>query len=194
MNITWYSAINREDSDESENLQIKRFIASRSIAMVMMGVPGIYLPSLFGSRNDADAVIEKGETRSINRKTYRKESLFARLDDADGSAYKVSRGMGKIIRARIREKAFHPNAAQRVLHISDEVFALVRSSVDKEEHILALTNIVDKVQEFSIEAKEIGSQKEITCRDILSGKDFVSTEGMLSLRLEPYGVLWLKCT
>jgi len=132
LNITWYSAINREDSDESEDLQIKRFIASRSIAMVMMGVPGIYLPSLFGSRNDADAVIEKGETRSINRKTYRKESLFARLDDTDGSAYKVSRGMGKIIRARIREKAFHPNAAQQVLHISEEVFAIVRTSVDKK--------------------------------------------------------------
>ena len=194
LNITWYSAINREDSDESEDLQIKRFIASRSIAMVMMGVPGIYLPSLFGSRNDADAVIEKGETRSINRKTYRKESLFARLDDTDGSAYKVSRGMGKIIRARIREKAFHPNAAQQVLHISEEVFAIVRTSVDKKERILAITNIVDKVQEFRIEAKEIGGQKEITCRDILSGKDFISSEGRLSLSLEPYEVLWLKCS
>jgi len=194
LNITWYSAINREDSDESEDLQIKRFIASRSIAMVMMGVPGIYLPSLFGSRNDADAVIEKGETRSINRKTYRKESLFARLDDTDGSAYKVSRGMGKIIRARIREKAFHPNAAQQVLHISEEVFALARTSVDKKERILAITNIVDRVQELSIETKEIGGQTEFTCRDIMSGKDFVSTGGMLSLSLAPYEVLWLKCS
>jgi len=159
-----------------------------------MGVPGVYLPSLFGSKNDADAVIEKGETRSINRKTYRKESLFARLDNTDGSAYKVSRGMGKIIRARIGEKAFHPNAAQQVLHISEEVFTLVRTSVDKKERILAITNIVDKIQELSIEAKEIGGQKEITCRDILSGKDFVSTGGMLSLSLEPYEVLWLKCS
>jgi len=40
--------------------------------------------------------------------------------------------MGKIIRARIREKAFHPNAAQQVLDISDKVFALVRTSVDKK--------------------------------------------------------------
>jgi len=194
LNITWFSAINREDSDESEDLQIKRFIASRSIAMVMMGVPGIYLPSLFGSRNDADAVIEKGETRSINRKTYRKESLFERLDDKDGSAYKVSRGMGKIIRARIREKAFHPNAAQRVLHISDQVLAIVRTSVDKKERILAITSIVDKVQDLKVEAKEIGGKQEIICRDILSGKDFVSTEGMLSLSLAPYEVLWLKCS
>lgn len=184
--------MNREDSDESEDLQIERFIASRSIAMVIMGVPGVYLPSLFGSRNDADAVIEKGETRSINRKTYRKESLFARLDDLDGSAYKVSRGMGKIIQARIREKAFHPNAAQQTLHISDQVFALVRTSVDKKERILAITNIVDKVQDLSIEAKQIGGQKEISCRDILSGKDFVSTAGMLSLSMVPYEVLWLK--
>ena len=159
------------------------------------GSPGIYLPSIFGSRNDADAVIEEGETRSINRKTYRKESLFERLDDAEGSARKVARGMEKLTRTRIKEKAFHPNGEQRVLHISDELFALVRISPDKEDIILSLTNIVGMLQPVRIKLKEIFTQKELTgCRDILSGKDFSFTEGMLSLSLEPYEVLWLKCS
>lgn len=56
--------------------------------------------------------------------------------------------MGKIIRARIREKAFHPNAAQQVLHVSEKVFALVRTSEDKKERILSITNIADKVKVF----------------------------------------------
>ena len=159
--------------------------------MVMMGVPGVYLPSLFGSRNDADAVIEKGETRSINRKTYRKESLFALLDDMDSSAYKVSRGMGKIIQARIREKAFHPNAAQQVLDISEEVFALVRTSVDGEETILAVTNVTDQKQCLEIDGRQAGLEGE-TWDEVLSENSLKSNTGVLALDLKPYDVVWLK--
>ncbi|MEA2039866.1 MAG: sugar phosphorylase [Thermodesulfobacteriota bacterium] len=192
LNVTWYSAMNREDSDESEDFQIRRFIASRSIAMVIMGVPGIYLPSLFGSKNDADTVVEKGETRNINRRTYRKESLYKRLDAMDTPAYKVSRGLRKMVQKRIKEDAFHPNADQRVLDVSDSVFALIRTSVDKKERILTITNISDNVQDLKIEAREISGEEEISCHDILSDKRFISKGGMLSMRLEPYDVLWLK--
>ena len=65
LNITWYSAINREDANEPVELQVKRYLASRAIAMVLMGVPGVYLHGLLGSKNDAEAVIEEKETRSI---------------------------------------------------------------------------------------------------------------------------------
>ncbi len=192
LNVTWYSAINNEESDESDDFQIQRFIASRSIAMVMMGVPGIYLPSLFGSKNDADAVLEKGETRSINRRTYRKEHLYRRLDDRNRPAYKVSRRLGKMILTRIGEKAFHPNADQRVLDLSDTAFALIRTSEDTKEKILAITSIGNGVQDVKVEAREIKGEREITFRDILSGRVFASSAGALSLTLEPYDVLWLK--
>jgi len=68
--------------------------------------------------------------------------------------------------------------------------------VDKKERILAITNIANKIQGLGIEAKQIGSQTDFTCHDILSGKDFVSTGEMLSLSLAltPYEVLWLKCS
>jgi sucrose phosphorylase len=192
LNITWYSAINREDSDESEAIQIQRFLASRSIAMVMMGVPGIYLPSLFGSKNDADAVLEMGETRSINRKAYRKESLYEMLNDREKSAHEVARGMRNLIHARIREKAFHPNADQRVLDVSDAIFALIRISVDRKERILALTNISNAPQALNVNTEVIGQEGEISLKDILSERTFASTGGALSLTLAPYDVLWLK--
>lgn len=50
LNITWFSAINNEDADEPMEIQIKRYIASRAIALVMMGVPGIYLHGFLGSK------------------------------------------------------------------------------------------------------------------------------------------------
>ena len=192
LNVTWYSAINNEESDESDDFQIKRFIASRSIALAMMGVPGIYLPSLFGSKNDAVAVIEKGETRSINRRTYHRENLYKRLDDRDKPAYKVSRGLGKMIGARIKEKAFHPNADQKVLDLSDGLFALVRTSMDKKEKILAVTSISNRIQDVQINMTDIAGNNDHPLADILSGKSFMSEGGMLSFTLQPYDVLWLK--
>jgi len=56
INITWYSALNLKGSDEDISFQVKRFIASTSIAFVLQGVPGIYLHSLFGTHNDHEAV------------------------------------------------------------------------------------------------------------------------------------------
>ncbi len=36
LNITWYSAINRDDSNDTRELKIKRYLASRAIALVVM--------------------------------------------------------------------------------------------------------------------------------------------------------------
>jgi len=191
LNVTWYSAVNREDAGESIDFQMKRFMASRSIAMVLMGVPGIYLPSLLGSRNDADAVLEEGETRSINRKTYDKKSLYKLLNDPDTSAQKASRNFGEMLSKRIREKAFHPNALQRVLNISDSVFLLVRTSVDGEETILAVTNVTDQKQCLEIDCRQAGLAGE-TWDEVLSGNSLKSNAGVLVLDLEPYDVVWLK--
>jgi glucosylglycerate phosphorylase len=66
LNVTWYSALNREDAGEPLEQQVSRFIASRAIALALAGVPGIYLPSLFGSKNDVEAV-KGGDARAINR-------------------------------------------------------------------------------------------------------------------------------
>ena len=72
LNITWFSAINSEDDKEPIDLQVKRYIASRSIALIIMGVPGIYLHGLIGSKNEAEQVIIEKDRRSINRKNISK--------------------------------------------------------------------------------------------------------------------------
>ena len=44
LNTTWYSALNLDNSrDEGRPLQVKRFVASRSIALALAGVPLVYL-------------------------------------------------------------------------------------------------------------------------------------------------------
>lgn len=193
LNVTWYSALNREDSNEQIDLQIKRFIASRSIAMALMGVPGIYLLSLFGSKNDVKAVLEGKNPRIINRKTICKETCNKVLYDKETTTYRIHKQFIPVIEKRIGEKAFHPNAPQEVLNISTSLFSILRTSVDGKEKILAITNITDKRQhcEFNMIEIEFYGDSWI---DILSNRSFPCENRELSIDIEPYEVLWLKTT
>lgn len=54
MNTTYYSAI--ADSKNSEELNIKKFIASQAIILSLLGIPGVYIHSLFGTENYPEGV------------------------------------------------------------------------------------------------------------------------------------------
>ena len=157
LNVTWYSALNRDEADEPLELQVSRFIASRAIALALAGVPGIYLPSVFGSKNDSDAVRAGEEARSINRDTIDVPALLNLLGDHRTWASKVARRFGRLIRARIGAPAFHPQAAQRVLAGNDAVFAVLRTARDGKQRVLALASVSPQVQQVSYALKELGS-------------------------------------
>ena len=191
LNITWYSALNREDSQESAKTKLKRYLASRAIALVIMGVPGIYLHGLLGSKNDVDAVLEEAQTRSINRRTILKKELLAALDDKKSNIYQVSSRLIRLIQIRIREKAFHPNAQQIVHNFSTQVFSVLRISVDKTEKILVIINITNEFIKLEIDLKKNNLDSNAWF-NILSNKTYISMGDVLSINFEPYEILWLK--
>jgi sucrose phosphorylase len=191
LNVTWYSALNREDAGESLDVQVRRFIASRSIALALQGVPGIYLPSLFGSKNDVEAVRAGGEARAINRDTIDVAVLLQLLRDHRTWASKVARRFGRLVRTRIETPAFHPNAAQTTLAANDAVFALLRTSADAACRVLALTNVSSSAQAVAFPAGELGAPAS-RWRDLLSPRTIVPRDGVVAVRLEPYDVLWLQ--
>lgn len=191
LNITWYSAINREDADEPDDLQVQRYLASRSIALVLMGVPGVYLHGLLGSKNDAETVLEQRDLRSINRKIIRKSELVRALEDPNTTTHKVSFRLAAMIRKRNREKAFHPNAPQQVLKVADAFFVVHRTTIDGKEHILAITNVTHYNQYFRCDLSLLKiSPKE--WHDILSGRIVAAANNVLSFSVKPYEIFWLK--
>jgi sucrose phosphorylase len=191
LNITWYSAINRDDSGDSRDLKIRRYIASRAIALVIMGVPGIYLHGLLGSKNDAEAVLEEGHARSINRTSIMKRELLAELEDRSSTIYQVATGITRLIHYRIEEKCFHPDAPQSILNLSENVFSVLRTSVDGQENILVIINITDGRENLSIDLKKHTISSRLwMC--ILNKKLYNADNDRLELNLEPYEILWLK--
>ncbi|MDI6796088.1 MAG: sugar phosphorylase [Desulfatibacillaceae bacterium] len=191
INITWYSAINRPDSDEDDDFQVGRFLASRAIALVLQGVPGIYGHSLVGTKNDADAVLAEAHARAINRKVVDAASFARALEDPDSVAHKVSMRFSRMIAKRIKEPAFHPNGPQQVFYLHEGVFALLRTSQDRRERILCLTNVTAGQIDLSFAIKNTPLESP-RFYDLL-GKTFVEPkEGRVRLVLAPYQVAWLK--
>lgn len=191
LNITWYSALNKEDKREDIDLQVKRYLASRAIALVIKGVPGIYLHGLLGSKNDAEAVIEEEQTRSINRKNLNKTELIRALLDPETTTYKVSYQLATLIMKRTHQKAFAPNSEQKVIDVSEAFFTVLRFPTDKTECILSIINVTANEQLFSLDLKRL----EIVYgkwMDIISGKSFTCSDDKLNFTVESYGLLWLK--
>jgi sucrose phosphorylase len=190
LNITWFSALNREDSDEDIAFQVKRFTASRVIALVLQGVPGIYLHSLIGTQNDIQAVMATDSKRDINRMVIDEDSIIEALKDPLSKISHMRRELGRLIKIRGKKRAFHPNSEQRILTISPEIFSVLRSSLEGEM-ILALINVTDKVCHVEIVLQEIGID-ETYWYDIVSEMEWMADNGTLYLTLQPYDVVWLE--
>ncbi len=195
LNITCYSALIDPEAEESEALQIQRYLASRAIPLALAGVPGVYLHGLLGSPNAITAVETEGTARSINRQTLNAPELYASLRDERGQTCRIFHALQQMIRKRRQEKAFHPNAAQTVLQTDERIFALLRSEKTASEALLCLTNIsADNVAvQLNLDDPAF---KDLPfsgrCRDLLSGKTYKAENCKLDLLLTPYTVIWLK--
>lgn len=171
MNITYFDAL--RVPDEPLSVSIDRFIASQAIQLALAGLPGIYLPSLFGSQGWQDGVAQTGRARTINREKFDLSSLNAAL--ASESRYgQVFRRYRSLLRARAGCAAFSVSVPQQILRLHRDVVAIQRDSV------IALHNV-------SASPVDVTLPDGDNRRDLITGSDYRST-----VRLAPYGVLWLE--
>ena len=190
INTTWFSALNREDSDEDIAFQVKRFVASRVIGLVLQGVPGIYLHSLLGSSNDLQAVLETNSKRAVNRTVIDGKSVLKALQDPYSKISRINRELGRLIAIRTQQHAFHPTGDQQVLNISKEIFAVYRTSPEGNQNILSLTNVTNRVCRVEVPLSRINSDRTHWF-DIVSEMEWFCEDQMLLLTLQPYDVMWL---
>jgi glucosylglycerate phosphorylase len=191
INTTWYSALNVENNGETRALQVQRFAASRSVALTLKGVPAVYLHSLAGSRSDLLLALQTKVKRDVNRMPLDAEELIRELAHPGSTLNLLFPIMGRLLMTRVQHAAFHPNGEQRVLSLGDEVFALLRVSPAREEHILCVTNITPRSLELKVDVRCLGFQ-DMTWFDLIGGRGWHGTDGRLLLLLCPYDVLWLS--
>jgi sucrose phosphorylase len=191
LNIPWYNALNDVDSDEPEELQIARFLASRAVALALMGVPAIYLPSIVGAYVTSDYKVNERDPRSINRNTIRVQELLAQLSVPESHAARILERFVHLIHVRTRLDAFHPSAEQRVILANPAVFSIVRKARRSEEIVIALTNITGAAQELRLPLADLGNPWQVW-RDVLTER-YIRAEGdTLRVPLDAYEIIWLE--
>ena len=191
INTTWWSALNREDSDEPVALQVKKIAASRSISFVIQGVPAIYAHGVAGTPNDHELVKKTGVKRDVNRGAIDARTLKERLKYPGSKNSLMRLWASRTALRRTRERAFHPHGPQKVLMVSPEVFAVFRTSPEGDQHILALTNVTGREVTIEVPPAEIGIA-ETDWIDIVNEREWKAQNGKLAMTMEPYDVVWLK--
>jgi glycosidase len=190
LNTTWWSAVNNESHVESPSLRVDRFIATQSVPIVLRGVPAVYLPSLFGAKNDTQTALASRDNRAINRTTIQVEPLIELLSDRRSWVRQVATRIRRLLKRRVARPAFHPNAEQHVLDVGPGVFAVLRASLDGSDRVLALTSVRAHTQHVVVPAASTACD-ERRWRDVLSRRTVVVPGNQLSLVLKPYEVVWL---
>ncbi|NWF62924.1 MAG: sugar phosphorylase, partial [Chloroflexi bacterium] len=132
----------------------------------IIGVPGIYFHSLFGSRGWIEGARQTGRNRTINREKLQFDELQNQLADENSLRFKVFTKYRKLLKTRRSSPAFDPHGTQIIHDPHPAVFALERVSPDGQARMLCLHNVSRKSVSFSV------NEKLIT--------------------LEPYQALWLN--
>lgn len=187
LNINYFDAVNPPDLVQSSpEIAVRRFIASQSIALCLAGVPGIYIHSLFGSRNFTGGVEETGRYRSINREKLQREVLDAELGDNTSLRSRVFSKFMQLLSIRREQSAFHPLATQVIHTINPSVFVVERANSETNDVIIALTNVTDK--HLSIDIPVNNS----SWHDVVEQKLYQTSGDSLTIQLYPYQIMWLK--
>jgi sucrose phosphorylase len=191
MNTTWWSAINGDDCDEDIAFQVKRYIASRSIALVLQGVPATYIHGAVGTPNDHNLAKQTGVNRDVNRSPIDSRTFAEVLKDPQSKNSLLRENNSRLMLIRTRERAFHPHGAQRVLMPSPAVFSVFRTSPEGDQHVLAMTNVTNRECTIEIPLSECALEETRWC-DLLNEKTWNAENDKLSIPLQPYDVIWLK--
>jgi len=184
LNITYFDAVTDPAiTAADQSTAIERFRCAHAILLALIGVPGIYLHSLYGSRNWRGGVAGTGETtdnRAINREKLDADQLLSELRQP-GIRAEVFAKITQLLTARMSSSAFHPLGKQRILDYGDQLFAVERTSPDGRERALALHNVSGYNAPLTLPR---GNWNEIlNCNCPVSADQYSY--------LAPYEVLWL---
>ena len=189
INITLADALSGTTAGPDE-LGIDRLVCAHAIMLGLEGIPGIYIHSLLGTRNDYERVENAGHYRAINRHQWDYDKLDELLAQPDSSHSQIFDRIKSLLAIRRRQAAFHPNATQFTLHLGNGLFGFWRQSMDRRQSIFCISNVTDEWQSLALEAVNLTDTQEWA--DLIGGEMILSRNQVLELR--PYQTVWIGNT
>jgi len=189
LNIALYDFLNDPKHPDSK-MDIDRFIASQAIMLAVAGVPGVYIHSLFGSRNCSACDQDGSHPRSINRAKFSYENVVAMLSDPHQRETIIFKHYLELLACRKEHSAFAPLAQQEVINIDDRVVGIYRENIKDKQGVICLTNVSDEQVNISLPSTLIREGAALT--DMISGKVFHKVEDTVPVPMQPYQTFWIN--
>lgn len=186
INVALYDAFQGTASGPDQ-WQQQRFLCVHAIMFALEGVPGIYIHSLLATQNDQALVELTQQNRSINRHKWHFQTLSDKLNDPDSHHAQVLTSLKKLLLVRTQQPAFHPNAVQYTLQLSDQLFGFWRQSANRDQSIFCIFNVTDQAISLPLSAVNLISLE--TWSDLISGQQYHATDDVINL--PPCGFVWL---
>ena len=187
INISLFDAL-QGTTKGLDQWNVQRFLCAHAIMFALEGIPGVYVHSLVGTRNDYEKVEHTQHNRSINRHRWELSGLEEALSESHSSHSQVYSGITGLLKIRKKQPAFHPNATQFTLHLGDEVFGFWRQSMDRRQNIFCIFNISDTPQEIHLSEVNLTEFSEWV--DLISGNKIDDIGGLLIV--QPYQYYWIS--
>lgn len=177
LNINYQDALAGPDASDEE--RISKFLAAETILLSMQGIPGIYIHSLLGSRNDYYGKTTSGIPRRINREKLSYDYVACQLKE-ETNRKKIFDELIRRLNIRKEQTAFSPTAKQEVKKIDPEVLTFIRRNEETGEKIWVLINVS-------------GKQKTIMDPQ-LKGKNLLGMRENVDqcIQLKPWECAWVK--
>jgi len=166
---------------------LERFICAHAVMLGLEGIPGIYIHSMLGTRNDYEKLKHTHHNRSINRHRWDYDALETALENPLNEHHNVLSRMKSLIDVRTKQPAFHPNAIQFVLHLGLQLFGFWRQSSDRKQSIFCISNITDL--ELTLPLSELNLIANEQWVDLISGMEIEDV--LCDIQLSPYQTVWL---
>lgn len=190
LNISYFDALSDPQSDEPLEMKVRRFVAAHAMMFSLVGVPGIYFHSLFGSSGWLEGVSQSGRNRTINREKLQRQALEADLANPESQRARVLRRLSNLLQVRATQPAFQPNGMQRAFWLDERVFVLERNTGDSRDLRLCLVNVTSQRVALRLDQPGLPIDFRQPVLDLVSGSG-LSLRETLSIELLPYQVCWL---
>ena len=182
-NITVFDALKKSDTDPNGKFFLERYIAAHAIMISFEGIPAIYFNSLFGKSNDEAKYVITGNNRDVNRYKWSYENITKKLKDKNSKQSIFYQNLVKLLEIKRKQKAFHPNAKRLNINLGSKLFCFKRTSLDKKQTIISITNC-SSVDQYPKLNKKYSKWKNIINPKINSLNK--------SFKLKPFETMWLS--
>lgn len=186
MNIALYDALQGTVAGK-DHWNFERFICAHAVMFALEGIPGIYIHSMLGTQNDYKKLANTHNSRSINRHCWHEEALEAALADSSLHHAKVLSSLKTLLKIRIKQPAFHPNATQFTLHLGLQLFGFWRQSQNRKQSIFCVSNVSD--QAIALPLSELNLIVTQAWVELITGENI--TELSQEIILSPYQTVWI---